>query len=1319
MSRVQDLSKQIQDLQQATGAILSDTGAISANFGSIQSIATSTASTITDVNTTNNKLTADAVVLNNILTKTNSITSNVSNHESRITALETTPPPTPTLPSNIQLSALTVSENSAQGLLVATISATAATSYSIVSAAGGRFQFVAPNRIECGPVNIDYETATTHSITMRATNASGSTDATFTIQVIDVSEATGIQITGPSEVRFAETGAEATAKAVGIFGITGGTAPYTVNVDATGIVAPMSLRKVANGPAIAGATNAFTLAELNAALFTRTSTPIPGASYNNSKCILAESRAGTSIANMQSKTATDESTNFRVGNYTAVYVAASDRVFSGRLSFNSTGTGAAKDNLALLSLSNMGVQFGYSEAIAGAVTLELWGMLGGNYVGTTPLKTLTPADYSILSNIYNLNVSGGIRADVIDTVELRVTTISAMPSGVISFRATSSAYVAISVVAAGTSSAPDSVASPGSVLKVTARDASTGVINKQINLGDSSTGFITIYPVEIPQPTDVSIVEIFERVSNSWVSKGSLNLTTKLPPVVTDATNCQFAGSADIFIPTEVEANFPVVGPFICSAFRTRSGSVGNVRNTIDVYVTGNAADYPYWPMGDMGGKRTIVPQLKAVFKSANGNIVSENSWLADSGINDPLLSPNLPVSPQGANGDIGEPRRIRVTAKNIIATFESGQLKLRTTPMPIHAFQATTPWSFSNPGTINGNSVVAGAPSQVDGFGYNLLMPLDSPVTGVVNFASFPTQNPYVGATSRIINTQRIAAKGPYSDGDDLQGLGGIRLTRAMFPEHVAAVMQDPTALVLHNNIPYISYVRARAIQHGYKNVHHFVRGKMPTVPAIDPLNISTFPTISNAFYGSFGGARNTALDQRIGPPSTYNPDNTAEFTITNLVGTVSGNDNKHSVGALVNKALLQYSSVLGRVTLYKEGAETLPTPGQTITARDPNTNAVVWTAIVGQVVTGKWISAPMREASGSLQEVDYPYYSAKAADGEHGYSQYLDMVMLFDNSVREWVLSQSEFFDCASLAFGGFMDSSDPIQVGSWLIRTFGWQWLALGKYWSITASTHPLNLLSRASQGVIIDKVLAKITDSEIPLLAVDPPNVNTHANLNIAMMRRFGGNGGYNGLGGSIPLLAHGYQFAALLFWKATGLWDWSRSRNAKNITALNHVLAQHRKCSVGLLAGSPYILARQDSNAATVWPVPDTSLIPGTTTLANPVSPTSTTLPQSFADWATKNPPVANDDIYRSAGTYRNWPGQWHVGLVATGLKYVFGLTGTDIDAAVSHVENAESARRAVALTSPIQMRASLHFSNRARTQCLLLPGQTLSNLYLN
>ena len=92
-------------------------------------------------------------------------------------------------PSDIALSAVSVAENAAVGSVVATISAdgTAPVGFSKVSDPDGKFA-VSGDRLLLAAA-LDYETATAHQVTLRATNASGSQDASFTIAVTDVVEA--------------------------------------------------------------------------------------------------------------------------------------------------------------------------------------------------------------------------------------------------------------------------------------------------------------------------------------------------------------------------------------------------------------------------------------------------------------------------------------------------------------------------------------------------------------------------------------------------------------------------------------------------------------------------------------------------------------------------------------------------------------------------------------------------------------------------------------------------------------------------------------------------------------------------------------------------------------------------------------------------------------------------------------------------------------------------------------------------------------------------------------------------------------------------
>ncbi len=97
----------------------------------------------------------------------------------------------PTL-ATLTLSASTIAENSAAGTVVGSVEGlTSGSSLVITSDAGGRFELDETNRVIAGSVSTDYETATSHSITLRETLGSASNspnDTTLSVSVTDVSE---------------------------------------------------------------------------------------------------------------------------------------------------------------------------------------------------------------------------------------------------------------------------------------------------------------------------------------------------------------------------------------------------------------------------------------------------------------------------------------------------------------------------------------------------------------------------------------------------------------------------------------------------------------------------------------------------------------------------------------------------------------------------------------------------------------------------------------------------------------------------------------------------------------------------------------------------------------------------------------------------------------------------------------------------------------------------------------------------------------------------------------------------------------------------
>lgn len=102
-------------------------------------------------------------------------------------------------PTNMALSAATVPENSAAGTMIGTLSATDqdvgdSFTYSI-PAGSTRFQIVGSQLQVKAGANLDYESATSQTVTVRATDAGGLTyDKTFTIAVTNVNDAASVTI---------------------------------------------------------------------------------------------------------------------------------------------------------------------------------------------------------------------------------------------------------------------------------------------------------------------------------------------------------------------------------------------------------------------------------------------------------------------------------------------------------------------------------------------------------------------------------------------------------------------------------------------------------------------------------------------------------------------------------------------------------------------------------------------------------------------------------------------------------------------------------------------------------------------------------------------------------------------------------------------------------------------------------------------------------------------------------------------------------------------------------------------------------------------
>jgi hypothetical protein len=98
-------------------------------------------------------------------------------------------------PTNIALSNASVAENSANGTIVGALSDTDpdagdTAAFTLVGNAGGRFAISGTNLVVANGALLDFESNTSHSVTVRVTDAGGLTfDKAFNVAVTDVSEA--------------------------------------------------------------------------------------------------------------------------------------------------------------------------------------------------------------------------------------------------------------------------------------------------------------------------------------------------------------------------------------------------------------------------------------------------------------------------------------------------------------------------------------------------------------------------------------------------------------------------------------------------------------------------------------------------------------------------------------------------------------------------------------------------------------------------------------------------------------------------------------------------------------------------------------------------------------------------------------------------------------------------------------------------------------------------------------------------------------------------------------------------------------------------
>jgi len=161
-------------------------------------------------------------------------------------------------PTDLTFSTLTVAENSADGTVVGSVTGvtdidnTTGFTYSLLDNAGGRFQISAAGIITvANGASLDYESNTSHSITVQVTDAAGGTySEVVAVGVTNVQE--GAPATDLTLSITATPGGNNTPNnAIGQFAASGGIGPYSYSATVT--------ESDLNGNAIADATPDFTV----------------------------------------------------------------------------------------------------------------------------------------------------------------------------------------------------------------------------------------------------------------------------------------------------------------------------------------------------------------------------------------------------------------------------------------------------------------------------------------------------------------------------------------------------------------------------------------------------------------------------------------------------------------------------------------------------------------------------------------------------------------------------------------------------------------------------------------------------------------------------------------------------------------------------------------------------------------------------------------------------------------------------------------------------------------------------------------------------
>jgi hypothetical protein len=653
----------------------------------------------------------------------------------------------------------------------------------------------------------------------------GASTANIRIPIGDTSTNFGttpstLSITGGPIVRLGTT---ELVKTLGI-SVSGGTAPYAISVDSTGMTNPLTLAKTAASAALSGNATTLTLAEMQALVAKRSTHTeyTPGASIDYLQSVSIRTERNGSLALLG----------------TAELSAFKNRNFYGQSGGASTlSSGFLVEMPAAVqigSISNIALRYGYGETLPAGATVEFFTSPDGvavAVIATVPLPAKgSDGNYTVSS------VIAGAASTKFWGLRFKFTT-STNSSGVGLYNGPDP----VITTPATPYQTPDIIGGASTcVVKVT--DSAGTIKSLTLKIGGAETVI-----VEAPTAAEPAIVELQEFAGSTWVSRGTLQLTGRIGDINPDS-GMKFEGTVGSVWVSDPSTTLPIIGNFEAWGVRFGWGASNARKFSYCFGLKPTNTTWPNYPFGEIkiSGRQTVPSQLhRWIVKTTSGAVVEVLDWNGGP-INDPAKSPKQ-FWATGAAGDLISPAyRPYHIGQGVMGWFT--EPTIRSTAQSIFPkLDAPLEWTFRDPGIVNPQDYTIGI-YQISGLFNIYSMDADGIATLQGNWTSEDPE--MIVGSSRHSSTTAFGYRyraGQTSGRDVTTGPGGVRvLDRTMFGDPFAQVLQNPSSVRLHRNTSWASIAREVSKSYISENCFHIVNARfpkpLPMTPGGEPSHVRSY---------------------------------------------------------------------------------------------------------------------------------------------------------------------------------------------------------------------------------------------------------------------------------------------------------------------------------------------------------------------------------------------------------------------------------------------------------------------------------------------